>query len=260
MSSNTDVLKSLSTNDTFSNLVYNGRYGYDFNQRKITSEEFTNYIVQTIMTGFCSMIDYTGKIFNSMMSYIRVKNYVYDELTKSQAMCDIKSDIAMFMDRVMSDGCPDDNYKTLVNLNKDIDFNDKDLLVRIHDHYMLYGFQLKQLIFSKICRGCDKALSDVLLGIKISPNKGYLIENGCKYYNIKHNGPDVNYQIYYYLNAELTNMNNRLMEAVVAPAIDKIFDTYLFNSLYFIYYGGTPMDKDRIDEDNALEDFGPIEY
>ena len=209
-------------------------YALGNNQLNITVEEFTNYIVQNTLISFCAMIDNTGELFRAMVLNTRIKGIVQEELLDEENyVSSIKGFISRFLTRqgdcsfISTFDTTKDGFKP-----EDID-KDFNGLQNFNDNIVS---QLDQLIYFKLCRACDRAISEILLGTRISPNQKYIVDAGIKYFGLKMDTSiDYRYEVYYRLNLELVNMLNKFMSAVIVPMSDLVVNRMAYLTYYYIY-------------------------
>ena len=218
-------------------LIDAARYGswtLNMNQIKIAIEEFSNYIIQNTLIAFCSMMDYTGPIFRSIIDYLPIKQYVSDALNDG--------DITHFLQQYMYD-CGKNSFGCLFDLDRTKEETYVADAARVKQYHTLMSTQLNQVIYTKICKACDKAITETLLGSRVSPNKTYIIDKGCKYYSLKETGIETAHEIYYKLNVDFVHLADKLMGMVVVPMCTNLFESDLFTSFFYIYQMGIGQDQ-----------------
>lgn len=199
-------------------------------QIDLTSKNIELYIVNNVLMSFCGMLDMTGHLFRKMIDYTAIKTYLQQELSDDE--------ILSFIRRILYSS-NSYSFRKLFNVNNDITsaedfYNAADKLRAMN---LINSSQLSQILYRKLCAACDKAIQEILLGTRVSPNKHIVTENGMKYYGIKGDYHDVmiSQQVYYRLNVDLVNMIDRFMSIVVVPMNNDLFETGIYASLYYVF-------------------------
>lgn len=204
-----------------------------FNQIDITVNELTNYIIQNIMISFCSMLDNAGETFKAMVLNTRIKAIVNEELN-SDEMPSISTLLYRFLSRTGENSYTNtfDPSNNNIKCEKDmqIAFNN---LMEYNSHV---ANQLNQLIYYKLCKACDKAISEILLGTRVSPNCKYIVDAGMKYFNLSYKDYNQNkYEVYYRLNTTLVDMIDKFMCAVVVHMNDIVVNKMAYITYSYMY-------------------------
>ena len=213
-------------------------YSLGYNQANITSDEVVNYIVQNVTISFCNMIDNCGDLFKAMVLNTRIKSTVYEALVTS---ADFNEDISIrtFIHNFITRKGESSYAAVMSNdsfYNKDK--SDQEIFAQFKRYQDTITSQLEQLIYFKLCKACDKAISEILLGIKISPNQKYVVDAGIKYFKLDSkniSNVDIRYEVYYRLNLELVDMLNKFMVAVVVPMSSNLIKHILYLMQFFVY-------------------------
>lgn len=200
-------------------------YNLDYNQTQIALDEFIMYSIHNTIIGFCTMLDYTGPIFKSIIDYIPIKKYVSDDL-----LGDTTSIKRILNNFIFSRGKSSFSYIfNTINPISEVDISNTYNLGE------LFANQLSQALYTKICGACDRAITEVLLGTRTSPNKQYIYDSCCKYFGIKDKGISTVHEAYYKLNTTLVNMIDKLMAVVVTPMCKRIFMGDTFLNMYYVF-------------------------
>lgn len=190
-----------------------------------------NYLYQNSLIVVTGMLDSTGKKFRSIIDYIPIKQYI-DKMFKDNS--------STYSDPINSilHSCIDNSgvgtYNYLSDTANPLDGN---IMRTTHNFYKAAGFQISINLFSAICIATSNAINDVIL-LHESPNISYIIDNGCEYFNIsKVNKPHVQikHELYYYLNAALTDMYKHLFTTVIEPMCIDFCTNTLFSSFFYVY-------------------------
>ncbi len=213
------------------------------NQAEIYTQEATNYIIQHTFISFCAMLDNTGKNFRDIIDYLPIKRYVLEELNKSSrgSLSDIND--------LLYDFIADTSNNSFVAVYNSVDTIDNIDVAnsKLQAYCYAASSQLAQLIYSKICAGCDKALTEYLLGVCNTPNIEFIIKAAYRYFNIKETEINARYEVYYRLNAALVHMIDILMKNFVTRMCDEFFIVNFFSSFNYIY---AALNKQYIDRRN----------
>ena len=205
-----------------------------FNQIDITVNEFTNYIIQNVMISFCSMLDNAGETFKAMVLNTRIKSIVNEELNSSNEM----SSISLLLNRFLSRTGENSYANTFDPSNENIKC-EKDMQIAFNnliEYNSHIANQLNQLIYYKLCKACDKAISEILLGTRVSPNCKYIVDAGMKYFNLSYKDYNQNkYEVYYRLNTTLVDMLDKFMCAVVVPMNDLVVNKMAYITYSYMY-------------------------
>lgn len=217
-----------------------------FNQESIAIEEFINYTIQNTIIGFCAMIDNTGDKFRNMVNNTRIKQLVYEELVSKDSYS-IRDFIINFIYNRHNN-----SFRNTFSINNTAPLEETfDALI---EHNNIIISQLDQLIFTKLCIGCDKSISEILLGLRVSPNLKYIVDAGIEYFKLDTKSiPDIKYEVYYRLNTTLVSMLNKFMVVVVHPMVDNLIRNISYFSYYYIF--GTLSDDyyiKKYDNENAI--------
>lgn len=204
-----------------------------FNQTVITVNEFTNYIIQNVMISFCAMLDNAGETFKAMVLNTRIKAIVNEELN-SDEMTSINTLVYRFLSRT-----GENSYANTFDPSNDSIKSEKDMQIAF-DNLIQYNSyianQLNQLIYYKLCKACDKAISEILLGTRVSPNCKYIVDAGMKYFNLSYKDYNQNkYEVYYRLNTTLVDMLDKFMCAVVVPMNDLVVHKMSYITYSYMY-------------------------
>ncbi len=196
----------------------------NYNQCYIAVREFCNYIIQNTIISFCTMLDFTGNMYKSIIDYLPIKTYVAESLNNG--------DIYTIIDNFIFNN-KQNSFDKLMNCTDDESF--KYISERISSYNIIIISQMNQIIYTRLCEACNKALIEVLLGTRVSPNKSYVVDKACEYFNIKNNGIQTVHEVYYRLNTDLVNKIDRLMEIVVCPMNYNTFNLKMFSNLFYIF-------------------------
>ena len=235
-----------------------GPMGMDLNlvNMRIITEQITNYVVQNTTIAFCNMLDYTGKYFRTLIDYLPLKAYVSNALLERETPSSIYTFFSNIIRRF--DHYTFDKAFDIANDNYDHDAG------VLYTYYQECTSQLCSLIYTKLCEACDKAITEVLLGTRVSPNLKYVVEAGCTYFGIKNVSIiDAKNEVYFRLNTTLVNMIDKFMQVTVVPMSTAVCEQYLYQSFYYCYAmveneyirtNNTKMvadDYDTVTDDNA---------
>lgn len=233
---NISTLKKIITDHEYANNIKSASWSLDQNQKNITKDEVTNYIIQSLIVSFCNMLDSTGNLFGSLIEYMPIKNYVVTELNDKNSPDSIYQFISTY---IYCQYQQDFGYSrcNTEKIDQVLQFN--NLIVD----------QLCQLIYTKFCKAIDKAITEVLFGIRLTPNIDTIIEIGCKYFNISGKSTNIRNEIYIRLNAVFVHMLDMLMSKVYLPLINHLFNDVLVGSAYYLYE-----DLERKQFENHSED------
>ena len=206
-------------------------------QKGIAVEEFTNYVIQNTNISFCAMIDNTGDLFRKMICNTRIKQIVYEDLIDNNSGLNYSYNIRGFISDFIHRRDAN-SFQKVFNVNTDNGTNEeiRKTFAALADHNEIIISQFCQLIFTKLCISCDKAISEILLGTRVSPNLKYMIDAGIEYFKLNTKAiPDIKYEVYYRLNTTLTYMLNRFMIAVVNPMVRNLIEYISYLSYYYFF-------------------------
>ena len=227
--------------------MFNNLWALSNNQNLIYAQEVTNYIVQNTFISFCALLDNTGRNFRDIVDYLPIKRYVLEELNKPTSFGPGNtSDIFELLYRFVSDSS--DN--SFVGVYNDANIKDNDINAannKLQAYCTATASQLSQMINSKLCAGCDKALTEYLLGVSNTPNIEFIVKAAYRYFNIKETEINARYEAYYRLNTTLVHMIDTLMKNSVVHMCDEFFMYNFFASFNYIY---TALDRQYYDRRN----------
>ena len=232
-----NVTKRLSDTEFTEGLGSSGASTLSYNQMEIATNEFTNYLIQNTLISFCNMLDNTGENFKSMVMNTRIKTMIAEELNREEYdVASIRGLVLRYVNRT----CNNSYVSAFSNNDKFLSENNQDIATvfnNLMEFNSQYASQLEQVIFFKLCRACDRAISEVLLGTRVSPNMKYVVDAGVKYFALNNfkNPVDARYEVYYRLNNTLVNMINKFMMAVVVPMCSLVINKLSYLSYYYIY-------------------------
>ena len=239
-------------------------YNLSYKQIDLTAYNIELYVANNVIMSFCGMLDMTGIYFRKMIDYTPIRTYVQQELY------DDNREILRFFKKIFYHSSSI-SYKELFSVYNDIKTEEEfyESCNKVKAMNLIYSSQLSQIIYRKLCAACDKAIQEILLGTRVSPNKHFMTECGMKYYGIKgdYHDPMISQQVYYRLNVDLVNMIDRFMSAVVVPMDTDLFEIGIYASLYYVFelfrnnhHRDVCIPEDTSDCSDAADDTGVFDF
>ncbi len=231
-----------SNENVYKSFMFDNLWKLANNQSQLYAEEVTNYVVQNTFISFCAMLDNTGRNFREIIDYLPIKRYVLEELNKNSSFGPgHTSDIFEIIYAFVSDY----SKNSFVELFNSKTTNDDEIQkenAKLQAYCVSSSAQLSQMIYSKICSGCDRALTEYLLDD--TPNIEYIVKAAFRYFNIKETEINARHEAYYRLNVTLVKMIDSLMKNCVCPMSDNFFTLNFFASFNYIF---ASLDRQYID-------------
>lgn len=237
---NAQFTKRIVNDEEYAKTIKEFEY-YIYNSKVLTIvEEITRYVSQNVLISFCNLIDWTGPVFTEIVSNIPLKAYVSNILNDNEHN-GIKNLISRYIHEFSKA-----SYVYCFNPSND---DAKQHLDGLYEKNKITSLELAQIIYHDLCKACDDAITESILGTRNVPNLKYIFQTACKYFGIKFVGLDNRQEIYIKLNATLVHMIDELMGAVIVPMCDQLFAGAMFASYYFgsvLSYDSNDSNKENI--------------